>query len=210
MRHGKQVQAISVVAACGTNRKGLLGSGSGDAVRLGIPALLGKRPPRSILRKDFMYVSIYDGVIDEAFRKGIDGLSETQEATIKVVIDELLERVSEGLRNSMKDWLIENLKDDIARKAAETAERMIESALAGDEDQIINLFGFYSHYKDRPVYGGKHPRQWDLLNAIIAKNPEPFVNEKIQQQASYIKQFEADFARHKQYCEDNHINKDGY
>lgn len=151
-----------------------------------------------------MYISSYEAKLRELVDREIKDLEDPESDLIKKLCDTMHERIVQRMHDEMKDYFISNLRDDLCREASRMAEERIEAVLSGDDDEIKNLFGFHRHYKDRPVYDGRHPHQWDLIDSITARNPGLFINEKIEQQAGYIEQLESDLARHKQYCANHH------
>ena len=153
-----------------------------------------------------MFVSSYDTALEESFRMGIQGLTASQEQILKESLDVLKEEVFERLLSTMKQYLVENLQDEIRQAANNHAVGILESALAGDDETIRNLFGFYS-IETRPIFQGRLPKQWALIDAIFKRNPQVFIDQKIAQQQAEIQQLRDDLARHRAYCNANHSDK---
>lgn len=154
-----------------------------------------------------MYVSSYENKLREVIDNQIKDLEQPECDLVKKLCDTMHERIVQRMHDDMKDYFMSNLRDDICHEAARLAEMHIQTALTGDEKEIKNMFGFNDFYKEKPVYYGSHPYQWDLIDAISARNPGVFVNEKIEQQAGRIRQLEADLARRLTYCENYHEPK---
>jgi hypothetical protein len=136
------------------------------------------------------YVSPYHELIIEAFDSGFDAALNAERivdrtALVKKLVDEIWEQAVTQLHNSIDDYLGENLKDATRRRAAEVAEHMLRDALAGDDKQLRNLFGFNEWYM-KHAYSGNFPTQWALLDVLIARRPDLLVDEKIRQQAREI------------------------
>jgi hypothetical protein len=146
-----------------------------------------------------MYVSSYE----EAFRKAFDQAIE-QDAlrdrtdVVKKLTDTLWEEVASKIRESIDTWLMDNIKDDICREAAKVAESMLSNAIAGDDKELRNLFGFNDWYM-KHAYIGRMPTQWALLDVIIKRHPDLFTNEKIAQQETELTMLRADLARLREY-----------
>ena len=136
------------------------------------------------------YVSPYHEQIIEAFDSGFDAALDTERtidrtALVKKLVEEIWETVLVHLHASIDDYLGENLKDATRRRAADVAEHMLRDALAGDDKQLRNLFGFNDWYM-KHAYQGNFPTQWALLDVLMARRPDLMVDEKIKQQAREI------------------------
>lgn len=132
------------------------------------------------------YVSSYDQVFREAFASGLDHMPlEHQGEAIKKIYDAITEAVLDRLENYIAGDMKSNLDDELCRTAAKVAESMLMSAIAGEDKQIKNLFGFNDFYMKNP-YMGQLPTQWKLLDSIIERRPDLFIDEKLSQQAVEI------------------------
>lgn len=131
------------------------------------------------------YVSPYHELIIEAFDSGFDAALDAERmidrtALVKKLVDEVWETAVSHLHASIDDYLGENLKDATKQRAAEVAEHMLRDALAGDDKQLRNLFGFNDWYM-KHTYTGNFPTQWALLDVLIARRPDLMVDERIKQ-----------------------------
>ena len=116
---------------------------------------------------------------------------------IKLLLDKTFEEVATKIENYILENLRDKLKEEVKDVAAEVAESMLCSALAGDNQEIKNLFGFHSWYNQR-AYVGKLPTQWALIDAIVARNPGLFESERIKQletDVQYLKEENARLAK---------------
>lgn len=140
------------------------------------------------------YVSSYDEVFRKAFAGAIEQMPEDHEAAIKDIYGKISDAVLEQLENYVQNDMKSNLDGAICHAAKDVAESMLRSALAGDDAQIRNLFGFNDWYM-KHAYRGSLPTQWKLIDAIVERKPELFVNEKLAQQAAEIKELQAQAER---------------
>ena len=70
---------------------------------------------------------------------------------------------------------------------------MLEKALAGDDQTLNNMFGFYPGYREHNKYSildFRLPHQWEAINAMVKANPELFKEERFQQQEVKIEALE--------------------
>lgn len=127
-----------------------------------------------------VFVSPFEEQFTESLTKATEDLPEQYEELIKDIEDKIWNAVQDKLRDSTVHYLKDNMKDDILQHAAKVAESMISNALAGDDKTLRNLFGFSDWYmKNR--YLGEHPREYKLLDMLVERHPDFFVNEKIKQ-----------------------------
>ena len=145
-----------------------------------------------------MYVNSYDEVFKEAFKKGVDTMPDKLKEIVKTLSDTIHEQVLDNLFYTIENDMKDNLDCAISSTAAKVCESMLMNALAGDDKEIRNLFGFNDWYM-KSLYLGQMPTQWALIDAIIAKNPEVFVNERIAQQARVIEELNRTSIRQKEY-----------
>lgn len=155
-------------------------------------------------------VSSYEEVFRDAFDKAFGELPEQYPDLVKQVCDKIYEAVVERVRDDVRDYLAENIKDDLCRKAAEMAESMLMNALAGDDKEIRNLFGFSDWYM-RHLYLGQLPTQWALIDAITDRRPDIFLDERIKQREAEILNLKNENQRIRQLAEhwQNKANEGG-
>jgi len=127
-----------------------------------------------------IFVSSYEKAIRDAFDSVSNDLPGDHEKLITKISDEICEAVSENIRNRVRDYLMENIKDDICRDAASVAESMLANAMAGDDKQLRNLFGFNEWYM-KHLYTGNYPTQYALLDMLIKRHPTLFADERMRQ-----------------------------
>lgn len=128
-----------------------------------------------------MYVSSYDETIRAAFDKALDEFTPDDKIKlVKKLADDVCVEVVDRVRDYIDDHLYPNIKEAVCSKAAEVAESMLRSALAGDDQAIRNLFGFNDWYM-KHAYVGRLPTQWALIEAIAERNPELIASERIAQ-----------------------------
>lgn len=132
-------------------------------------------------------MSVYVGSFEKAFR---DAFSETLaeleaepfEDQVKKIADKLGEVVLDRVHDDIRDRLISSVGDSICEKASEVAARMLENALAGDDRTLRKLFGFYTYPTAYQFSAwGTRPQRWSLIEALMARSPEFFQNERIGQ-----------------------------
>ena len=124
-------------------------------------------------------VSSFEDRFREAFDTAKD-LPQDYEDLIKRIEDYIWDKVQNKLREGTVYYLKDNIQDDICQEAASVAESMLRNALAGDNKTLRNLFGFSDWYM-RHRYLGDHPTEYALLDHLIQRHPDLFVNEKIAQ-----------------------------
>lgn len=133
------------------------------------------------------FVSAYTEEIRKAFENIVKNEDFVdQEKIVKNLVDNILENVTDRVHDYVSEELINNIKDAVCSKAAEVAEHMLRDALAGNDKQLRNLFGFNEWYMKHAYAGGLLPRQWELLDAIVERNPQFFVDERLAQKDKEI------------------------
>lgn len=145
-----------------------------------------------------MHVSSYEDEFRESLDKALSELPEDHKKMINKVTGTICEAIQEQVRYNTENYLAEAIKDDIAQRAAKVAESMLMNALAGDDHTLRNLFGFSDWYM-KNLYLGKLPTQWALIEAIVAKNPQLFNDERFKQKDAEIAHWKAETFRLKAY-----------
>lgn len=140
------------------------------------------------------YVSSYDETFMKAFSGAIDQMPTEHESAIKKIHNEILNEVIEKLEYYVQYDMKSNLDGAIRQEAAKVAESMLMNALAGDDKQIRNLMGFNDWYM-KHLYVGERPTQWKLMEALMERRPDIFVNEQIAQQQREIEHLKAEVKR---------------
>lgn len=142
-----------------------------------------------------LYVNPYEASIRAAFHNSVsDDIPEDSEKLIIKISDDICEAVSERIRDRVRTWLLDNIKDDICREAARVAESMLMNALAGDDKELRNLFGFSDWYMSH-LYVGALPTQWRLMEKLIERHPDLFVSERIAQLDKQVEEQSKTIAR---------------
>jgi hypothetical protein len=158
------------------------------------------------------FVSSYDQAFMDAFDKGIDQMPDKLPDLVKTLLDKVHEDVLDPLRNFIADEMKSILNAEIRDQAARVASSMLANALAGDSKEIRNLFGFSNWYM-KHLYLGKYPTQWALIDAIVARRPDLFVDERIAQRDAEILNLNQEVTRLKQrldYMAENYVVRDTY
>ena len=95
--------------------------------------------------------------------------------------------IGEGIRieDYVRDEMGSNAAIGLRDTAARMAESMLSNALAGDDKTIRNLFGFNDWYM-KTLYMGSLPTQWALIDAIVARCPDIFAEERVKQRDAEI------------------------
>lgn len=145
-----------------------------------------------------VYVNQYQDTIQDAFKLATENLPDDHTKLVNDISDKICEQVSEKVRDLTTEYLFVNMADDIQRVAAKTAESMIMNALAGDDRELRNLFGFSDWYM-KNLYLGALPTQWELIDKLMERQPDVFCNEKIAQQQAEIEQLRHDKIRLTEY-----------
>jgi hypothetical protein len=132
------------------------------------------------------YVSMYEREFREAFSHSLDALdTEPFEQSVKKIVERIADDVVYRVHDDVRDRLISSIGDSICAKAAEVATRMLESALAGDEKEIKQLFGFYDYREGGMAHMAFHfspkPQRWQLIEALMERGPDVFIDERIGQ-----------------------------
>jgi hypothetical protein len=129
------------------------------------------------------FVNSYNETICQTLGAAIDAaMSEVVNRTplVKKIVDDIWYEVVQRLHDSIDDYLGENLKDTLCARAAEVAEHMLRDALAGDDKELRNLFGFNDWYM-KHSYVGQLPTQWALIDALAKRHQGLIVDERIKQ-----------------------------
>jgi hypothetical protein len=127
------------------------------------------------------FVSSYDEQIRAAFDHALGEMPTDHSKLICKVTDDICQEIHDQIRDKFVEYFFENIKDDICRKAAAVAKSMIISALAGDDKEIRHLFGFNDHYIRWAWPPNELPTQWRLIEAIAARRPDLFTDERLKQ-----------------------------
>lgn len=146
-------------------------------------------------------VSSFDEKFMEAFGRGCDAIPSDQTKTIKKIIDQIHESVVSDLQYYIEEDLKQNMNHTIRDEASRVASSMLANALAGDDKEIRNLFGFNEWYMKHHFTFGTLPSQWALIDALVARRPDLFVSERIAQREAEISALQASVARQKEYIE---------
>jgi hypothetical protein len=133
------------------------------------------------------FVSSYDQAFLDAFDKGIKEMPQDLSGLVKATLDRVHEEVLSSLQFYIQDDMKSNLDREIRSHAADVASSMLANALAGDDKEIRNLFGFNDWYM-KNLYLGREPTQWALIDAIVARRPDVFVDERIAQRDAEIQE----------------------
>ncbi len=147
-----------------------------------------------------VYVSSYEDDLREGLAEAISKLPDEHKEMINKITDTICEAIQENVRYNTEAYLAESIKDDICSRAAKVAESMIMNALAGDEKEIKNLFGFNDWYM-KNLYTGELPREWALIEAIVERKPDLFNDERFKQKDAEIANWKREAARLKKYWE---------
>lgn len=151
-----------------------------------------------------MLVSMYEDAFRKAFSETLSELEpEPFEATVKKIVDRLAEDVVDRVHDDVRDRLISAIGDSICAKAAEVATRMLEDALTGDEQQLRNLFGFYTHKEGElawRAFSTPKLQRWGLIEALIERRPDLFVSERIDELNEHVIYLNRERARLQKQC----------
>ena len=151
------------------------------------------------------FVSSFDEKFIAAFGRGIENLPEYQTKLVKDIVDKILTDVILMVESHIEEDMKRNMHEEIRSEAAKVAQSMLANAIAGNDKEIRNLFGFNEWYM-KSAYVGDGPTQWKLIDALVARSPDIFVNEKILQQDKKIELLKYENIRLKasiQYMKDN-------
>lgn len=141
------------------------------------------------------FVSSYEEQFMEAFDRGIQQLPEDRTKVVKDIVDKIHEEVISQLHYYIEDDLKKNVDDQIRDHASKVASSMLANALAGDDQQIRKLFGFNDWYMKYAGVNRDLPTQWALIDALVARRPDIFVDERITQRDAEIKNLTERVAR---------------
>jgi len=136
----------------------------------------------------------------DALEMAIDDLPEKHTGLIEKITDQIWDEVQNKLRDHTTQYLLDIVKDDLQQKAAEMAESMLRNAIAGKDRAIRNLFDFNDYYM-KNLYVGKPPTQWKLLDTIIERHSNVFIDEKIKQQKTEIENLKRENLRLTKYLD---------
>ncbi len=145
-----------------------------------------------------VYVSSYENHLRDGLDTALNKLPEEYLESINKITDIIIDQCQEKIRFYTEEYLAESIKEDIMNRAAKVAESMIMNALAGDQREIRNLFGFNDWYM-KHAYVGNLPREWKLIEEIVKRMPEVFVDEKIKQLETQVKNLEKECVRLRSY-----------
>jgi hypothetical protein len=134
------------------------------------------------------YVSSYDDVFTKAFTGAIENVPWGQAVLVKDIVDQIQEQVVSSIENYVLDDMKRNLDDQIRGAASEVARSMVMNALAGDDETIRNLFGFTGWYMKHAWPYSAMPTQWKLIDALVDRRPEIFLDERLAQRDREITQ----------------------
>lgn len=141
------------------------------------------------------FVNSYEKIFRDAFDRGLEAIRpEDKEALVKKLVDEICEATVDRVRSAIDEDLLANVRDNLCREAARVAESMLMTALAGDDAALRNLFGFDDWYMKTP-YVGQLPTQWKLIEALIERRPDLFVDERIAQRDAEVEALRRDNER---------------
>jgi hypothetical protein len=121
----------------------------------------------------------------EAFGRGVEELPEDKTQLVKDIVEKIHEQVIESIEEYIWNEMASKAADKLRDTAAKMAESMLSNALAGDDEAIRNLFGFNGWYM-KSFYIGTRPKQWALIDAIVARRPDIFVDERVKQRDAEI------------------------
>src|SRR6185437_13397980 len=146
------------------------------------------------------FVSSYDQAFLDAFDKGIKEMPKDLSGLVKATLDRVHDDVLSSLQFYIQHDMQSNLDGEIRSHAAEVASSMLANALAGDDKEIRNLFGFNDWYM-KHLYMGSTPTQWALIDAIVARRPDLFVDERIAQRDAEVRELNRQIANLKRRIE---------
>ncbi len=133
------------------------------------------------------FVNSYTDSIRQAFSKVLENEEfADQERIAKNLTDTILIDVMDRLHCFIAEDMIHNIGDTICAEAATVAEHMLRGALAGDDHELRNLFGFNDWYMKHAFSASPLPKQWQLIDAIVKRNPQFFVDERLLQRDKEI------------------------
>lgn len=147
-----------------------------------------------------VYVTPYEEKLREGLEKAISEIPDDHKKMIDKITDTICESIQERVRSNTQEYLAASIQDDIFHRAAKVAESMLMNALAGEDKEIRNLFGFSDYYM-KSLYLGKLPTQWALIDAIAKRNPKIFGDERIKQQEAQISDLQRELTRVRSYWE---------
>ncbi len=133
------------------------------------------------------FVNMYTDSVRQAFSKVLENEEfANQEKIVSSLVDKILVDVMDRLHYFITEDMINNIGDTISAKAATVAEHMLRDALAGDDKELRNLFGFNDWYMKHAFSTSPLPKQWALIDAIAERHPQFFVDERILQRDKEI------------------------
>lgn len=155
------------------------------------------------------FVSAYDEVFNNAFDKGAKEMPKELPRLVKDMVDKFHEEVFSSLENYILDDMKANLDRGIKDYASQVASSMLANALAGDDKEIRNLFGFNEWYMKHPfISGDRFPTEWALIDAIAARRPDILVSERIAQRDCEIHKLNqtiVNLTRQLDYMKNNYV-----
>jgi hypothetical protein len=140
------------------------------------------------------FVSGYEQAFLDAFGRGIEELPEEHAALVKAIVDKIHEEVSDRIMQHVNEEMASAAADHLRDVAAKMCSSMLGNALAGDDKQIRNLFGFNDWYL-KHGYLGDHPTEWKLIDAIVERRPDIFLDERLAQRDREIADLRRDLQR---------------
>lgn len=147
------------------------------------------------------YVNSYDDKFMDAFGRGITSIPDDKANTIKDMVEKIHEEVISKIEYYVIDELKSNLDDQIRQEAASVASSMLANAIAGDDKEIRNLFGFSEYYMQYAHDFNNLPKQWALIDALVVRRPDLFVDERIAQRDREIVALKHEMKRLREYME---------
>jgi hypothetical protein len=144
------------------------------------------------------FVSSYDEAFLAAFGRGIKELPADKTKIVKDIVDKIHEEVVSHIEYYVQGEMASNAADHIRYEAAKICSSMLADALAGDDKTIRDLFGF-SEWYTKHGYIGSGATQWKLIDAIVARRPDIFLDERLAQRDREIADLQREVKRIKEY-----------
>ena len=140
------------------------------------------------------FVSGYEQAFLDAFGRGVEELPEDHAALVKTIVDKIHEEVSDRIMHHVREEMAGAAADHLRDVAASMCSSMLGNALAGDKKQIRDLFGFSEWYL-KHGYIGSYPTEWKLIDAIVDRRPDIFIDERLAQRDREIADLKHDLKR---------------
>ena len=141
------------------------------------------------------FVSSYSAALAEAFGRGFEEIPCDKVAIVKKIVEEIHTEVLDKIEDRMRESMLTQLNDKIRHTASSIASSMLANALCGDDKEIKNLFGFNDWYLKHSCSFSGLPSQWKLIDAIVHRRPDIFVDERIKQRDAEITDLKASVSR---------------